>query len=95
MAITKTIEVDRIEVVGLYKTVQVRQATSIQEDGTEISRTNFRYALQPDADISAQPSDVQAVCNAVWTQDVKDAYNTKLAEELAEAEARHGTNPGE
>ena len=95
MAITKTTEVDKIEIVGPYKTLQVRQATVIKEDGNEISRTFYRYSLPPDADISNEPSDIQGVCNAVWTQDIKDAYNTKLAEQRAEAEARYGTNPGE
>ena len=86
MAITKTTEVDKIEIVGLYKTLQVRQATVIKEDGNEISRTFYRYSLPPDADISNEPSDVQAVCNAVWTQDIKDAYTTAKNEGVGESE---------
>jgi hypothetical protein len=46
------------------------------EDGEELSRKYHRHALMPDADISNEHADVQAVCNAVWTQDVKDAYAT-------------------
>jgi len=76
MAITKETEIGKIEVVGTYKIVQVRTDTLVKEDGTEISRTHHRHTLTPDADISGEDSEVQAVCNAVWTQDVKDAYET-------------------
>jgi hypothetical protein len=89
MSITKTTEVDKIEIVGPYKTVQVRQAIIIKENGNEISKTYHRYSLPPNADISNEPSDVQGICNAVWTQSVKDAYNNMLAAEAAEAEARY------
>ena len=84
MAITKTTEVDKIEIVGPYKTLQVRQATVIKEDGNEISRTFHRYSLPPDADISNEPSDIQGVCNAVWTQDIKDAYTASLNDDIGE-----------
>ena len=47
MALTETIEYDKIEVVGKYKNVQVRKATVIKRDGTEISRTFNRYVLSP------------------------------------------------
>jgi hypothetical protein len=46
------------------------------EDNEELSRKYHRHSLAPDADISNEHSEVQAVCNAVWTQDVKDAYAT-------------------
>ena len=74
MAITKETQIGKIEVVGKYKSVQVRTDTVVIEDGEELSRKYHRHALMPDADISAEHSEVQAVCNAVWTQDVKDAY---------------------
>ena len=76
--------IDKIEVVGDYKAVQVRTATVIKEDGKELSRSFHRHALTPDADISKELPEVQAVCNAVWTQDVKDAYATFKAEQDAE-----------
>ena len=47
MALTETIEYDKIEVVGQYKAVQVRKATVIKKDGAEISRTFMRFALDP------------------------------------------------
>ena len=81
MAITKETQIGKIEVVGKYKSVQVRTDTVVMEDGEELSRKYHRHALQPDADISAEHSEVQAVCNAVWTQDVKDAYTAFKAEQ--------------
>ena len=76
MALTKETQIGKIEVVGKYKSVQVRTDTVIIEDGNELSRQYHRHTLASDADISAEHSEVQAVCNAVWTQDVKDAYAT-------------------
>ena len=79
MAISKETQIGKIEVVGKYKSVQVRTDTVIVEDGAELSRKYHRHSLMPDADISNEHSEVQAVCNAVWTQEVKDAYATFLA----------------
>ena len=90
MALAESIEYDKIEVVGLYKAVQVRKATVIKRDGVEIqgSRAFERYVLNAgtlddsdnlvDTDISGQPAEVQAICNAVWTTDVKAAWKAKL-----------------
>jgi len=74
MALTERTVEDKIEIVGDYKMVQVRTATIIERDGVEISRSFHRHALAPDADISGESAEVQAICNAVWTQEVKDAY---------------------
>ena len=76
MAITKETQIGKIEVIGKYKSVQVRTDTVVMEDGEELSRKYHRHVLHSDADISAEHSEVQAVCNAVWTQDVKDAWTT-------------------
>jgi len=84
MALTKETQIGKIEVVGKYKSVQVRTDTVIIEDGEELSRQYHRHALSPDAVITDEHSEVQAVCNAVWTQDVKDAYATFKAEQEAE-----------
>ena len=81
MAITKETQIGKIEVVGKYKCVQVRTDTVIIEDGNELSRKFHRHALMPDADISNETTEVQGVCNAVWTQDVKDAYEAFKAEQ--------------
>jgi len=74
MAITKETQIGKIEVVGQYKSVQVRTDTVIIEDGTELSRKYHRHALMPDAVITDEHAEVQAVCNAVWTDAVKSAY---------------------
>ena len=88
MALSESIEYDKIEVVGQYKVVQVRKATVIKKDDEELTRTFERYVLQAgrlddsdnlvDTDLSAQPAEVSAVCNAVWTNDVKAAWKAKL-----------------
>ena len=74
MALAETIEYDKIEVVGPYKAVQVRKATVIKKDGTELTRSFERYVLNSDQDITNEPAEVKAVCNAVWTDAVKTAY---------------------
>jgi len=76
MAITKETQIGKIEVVGKYKSVQVRTDTVVLEDDVELTRKYHRHALSPDADISAEHAEVQAVCNAVWTDAVKSAYET-------------------
>ena len=76
MALAESIEYDKIEVVGQYKAVQVRKATVITKDGTELTRSFERYVLQPDSDISAEPAEVSAVCNAVWTDAIKESWKT-------------------
>jgi hypothetical protein len=82
MAITKETQIGKIEVVGKYKSVQVRTDTVVIEDGEELSRKYHRHSLMPDADISNEHSEVQAVCNAVWTDEVKTNYETfKAAQE--------------
>ena len=82
MALTKETQIGKIEVVGKYKSVQVRTDTVVMEDGEELSRKYHRHALSPDADISAEHAEVKAICNVVWTQAIKDAYTTfKTAQE--------------
>ena len=81
MAITKEIEIAKIEVVGEYKAVQVASDTVIKEDDKEISRGRHRHVLHPDMDISSEDAEVQAVANAVWTDAVKTAWTAKLASE--------------
>ena len=81
MALSESIEYDKIEIVGKYKTVQVRKATVIKKDGKELTRSFERYVLSPDTDLSqrSEPNEVVAICNAVWTQEVKDAWKTYQA----------------
>ena len=94
MALSETTEYDKIEIVCQYKAVQVRKATVIKKDDVELTRTYERYVLQVgtldgnndlvDTDISAEPAEIQAVCNAVLTTDVKDAWKAKLIADKSE-----------
>jgi hypothetical protein len=86
MALTETFEYD-CEVRGPYKTVQVRKARIIMDDGNEISRTYHRHVLHcrtktgdtwGDTDISSESAELQGICNAVWTDAVKTAYQTAM-----------------
>ena len=90
MAITKEIVEDKIEIVGDYKTIQVRTATVIKEDGVELSRSFHRHALEcvsssqdedgnwthTDTDVSGESTEVQGIATAVWTDEVKAAKRT-------------------
>ena len=95
MALTESIEYDKIEVVGQYKAVQVRKATVINKDCTELTRSFERFVLDPgtldgsdnlvENPLTKEPDgttdiadEVKAVCNAVWTTSVKDAWKAKL-----------------
>jgi len=80
MALTKETVQDKIEVVGDYRAVQVRTATVVKEDGVELSRSFHRHVLHPDDDISGESSEVQGICNSVWTDDVKSAWAENQAE---------------
>ena len=86
MAITKSTEIPKIEIVNTWS-IQVATDTVIKEDGTEISRSRHRHILDPftsgkdgdnwvhsATDISGEDASVQAICNAAWTDDVKTAY---------------------
>ena len=86
MALTKTTINDKIEVInkGDWSCVQVRTATIISEDGTEISRNFHRHVVMPDADLTAEDADVAAIAAQVFTDAVKDAYAAHLAEQDAD-----------
>ena len=98
MALTESIEYDKIEIVTEYRHVQVRKATVIKKDGVELTRSFERYVLDcgtlnssdnfVDNPLSKEsdgttdiPDDVKAVCNAVWTTNVKNAWKAKLISE--------------
>ena len=88
MAITKETQIGKIEVVGKYKSVQVRTDTVVMEDGEELSRKYHRHVLTPGTldssdnlvatNISGEAAEVQAVCNGVWTDAVKLAWKNQL-----------------
>ena len=82
MALTKEIIEDKIEVVGQYKTVQVRTATVVKEDGVELNRSFSRKVISAGDDYSGESTEVQAICAAVHTSDVVAAYQAHLAAQL-------------
>ena len=87
MALTKTIENDKIEIVNRWN-IQVRTASIVKEDGVELTRSFHRHALTPGSldasdnliptDISGEDADVQAICNAAWTNQVKADFTAFL-----------------
>ena len=95
MAITKELIEDKIEIVGDYKTVQVRTATVIKEDGVELTRSFHRHTLDcvssvqndddswthTDTDVSGESAEVQGIATAVWTTSIKNSK--KSANETA------------
>ena len=87
MALTEETVQDKIEVVGDYKNIQIRTATIIKRDGTEISRSYHRHVVSictktsgswADTDISGESTEVQAIANAVWTSTIKTAYQQMM-----------------
>jgi len=88
MAITKTTEDDKFEIIGQYKCIQVRSATVIKEDGVELSRRFARRVLEPgtldasdnlvNTDVSKETTEIQGITSAIWTSTVKDAWKAKL-----------------
>jgi hypothetical protein len=88
MAITKETQIGKIEVVGKYKSVQVRTDTVVIEDDVELTRKYHRHALScgtldasdnlVDTVITGEHAEVQAICNAVWTTTVKNAFKAHL-----------------
>lgn len=73
MALTETIKVDQIELIET-NSIQIRTATIIEKDGTEISRTYHRHVKHPGEDVSNEDPKVQAIANAIWTEEVIAAY---------------------
>jgi hypothetical protein len=79
MALSKQTTEDRIEIVGDFKHIQIRTKTSVMEDGVELSASFHRHTLAPNDDISGQSAEVQAVCNAVWTDELKVAFEAHVS----------------
>ena len=79
MALTEETVQDKIEIVSEHKFIQVRSATVIKRDDVEISRSFSRHVVAPNDDITGESAEVQAICAAVHTQAVKDAYAAHLA----------------
>ena len=80
MALTKETVVDQITVTE-KGTVLVREVTRIMEDGKQLSQTYHRTSLTPAQNLTGQPANVVAICNAAWTPEVRQAYETFKAEQ--------------
>ena len=76
MAITKATADDKIEIVGDYRHLNIRTATVVDEDGTELSRSFHRRVLHPDADVSGESAEIRGIAAAVWPDEVKAAWQT-------------------
>lgn len=77
MSITKTTNVDQITVIE-NGVVYYREATRIMEDGNEISKTYHRSSLTPEQDLTGVPTNVVAICNTAWTEEIKSAYRAMV-----------------
>ena len=78
MALEKVISEDKIEIVGEYKTVQVRTCTKVMEDGVELSSGYHRHVVVAGQDYSNESAEVQAICQVLHTDAVIAAYNASL-----------------
>ena len=78
MALTETTIIDKIELVE-NNSIQVRTATIIKKDGTEIAKTYHRHVVSPGEDVSNEDTRVQAIANAIWTDEVIAAYQALIA----------------
>jgi hypothetical protein len=87
MALTERTEIDKVEVTGQFKHIQLRTATVIERDGVEISRTFHRHVLAPDCDACDESKEVQAVCAIYHTPAVKKAYAAHLKANMLTLEA--------
>jgi len=81
MALEKVISEDKIEIVGVHKTVQIRTCTQVLEDGVELSSGYHRHVVVAGDDYSNESTEVQAICAAVHTDAVIAAYQASLTEE--------------
>lgn len=79
MALTEENIIDKYEIVGEFKHLQCRHARVIYDTGVEISRSFTRHVIAPGDDVSGEPAEVQAICAAVHTDEIKAAYATHLA----------------
>ena len=90
MTLTKTIEIEQLEIIGPYKAIGVQEKIGIKEDDKEILSSRHRKILMcghlddtdnlVDTDVSSESTDVQNLCNTYWTTDIKNAYKAHLLE---------------
>jgi hypothetical protein len=81
MALIEKTIIDKIEVIE-NNSIQVRTATIIEKDGTELTRTFHRHVVTPGTDISNEDPKVQAIANAIWTEEIIAAYSASLVSQV-------------
>ena len=88
MTLTKETIIDKIEIVGDYRHVQVRMATVVKEDGKELSRSFHRHVVSPDTDTKDEDDSVKAICAVVHTDKIKADYAALKAAQEAELQSK-------
>ena len=78
MSLEKIKKIDKIEIVGDYKILQVREAIVVEENGVELSRSYHRCSFTPSDDISSQPNEIKNIANILWTDELKQKYQASL-----------------
>ena len=86
MSLVKEIKKDRIEIVGKYRQLQIREKISILENGEEISSSYNRYMLSPGDDLSNQTDEIKKICESVWTYEIKKAFQLELNKDIEKIE---------
>jgi hypothetical protein len=73
MALEKTVKDDKIEIVdvGDWKNIQVRTATIVTDDGTELSRSFHRHVVEPNDDVSGESDEIKKLAEIYFTDDAK------------------------
>ena len=89
MSLTKENKIEKIEIVGVYKAIQVKTATIVKEDGETISVSYDRKVLHPDSDMTNEDQEVKDISNVVWTDEIKTAWSDYQASSKGE---NSGTN---
>ena len=74
MSLEKIKKIDKIEIIGDYKILQVREATVIEEDGVKLSSSFHRYSFTPSDDVSSQSDEIKNIANLLWTDELKQKY---------------------
>ena len=82
MSLEKITKIDKIEIVGDYKILQVREVTVIKENGVELSSSYHRCSFTPSDDVSSQPDEIKNIANLLWTDELKQKYEDSLKTQI-------------
>lgn len=82
MSLEKIKKIDKIEIIGDYKCLQVREAVIVEENGVELSRSYHRCSFTPSDDVSSQPDEIKNIANILWTDELKQEYEDSLKTQI-------------